>query len=255
MPIEENAVNGAPQLRAANEAAPAARLATAIIDVTRELKRSVPAPRAAPYFGLDIELAYDPGVLESLSFQGIFRKYELVLLVGSGLGGEARWLSLRLGCRILGVEPDVARTRSARRLSDAATIGEQVSFSAGEPAALPFRERVFTHVWLIDPTPRQRAVDVLAEAFRVLRSGAHFAAQIPATRLEDVAAVQEALATVGFVDINARAATMLPPSHTTTVARRRLQSALRGDEDLLPASGRGELRHPSSCSQLFCKRP
>jgi SAM-dependent methyltransferase len=252
MPSEENAVNGGegtprPYLTTAE-----LRLAALIIDVTREMKRDVPAPRAAPYFGLDDDVSYDLGVLESLSSPGIFRKYELVLLVRSGLGGMARWLSRRLGCRILGVDADAARTRAARKLNDAAGMGTDVHFAAGTLQQLPFRDRVFTHVWMIDPISSDRSSPALREAFRVLRGGAHFAMQVSAA--DDVKGLQDVLARVGFVDFRVSAAPIAPRNHAANSARGRLQAATT-DRDVLRALDARNSTPTSSGQQIFCRRP
>ncbi len=252
MPSEENAVNGGEGDRGAYLSTAELRLAALIMDVAREMKREVPAPRAAPYFGLDDDAAYDLTVLDSLSSPGIFRKYELVLLVRSGLGGMARWLSRRLGCRILGVDPDAPRTLAARKLNDAAGMANDVHFAAAAPRQLPFRARVFTHVWMIDPIPSERSPQALQEAFRVLRRGAHFAAQVSAT--DDVEGLQRALAEVGFVDFRAGTVQIAPRNHTASSARIRLRGAAT-DRDVLGALDCRESSAPGACQQMFCRRP
>lgn len=254
MPSEEKAVNGESGDGAAAEMSADLRLATLILNVARELKRSVPAPRAAPYFGLDSDVGYDLVALDSLSSRGIFRKYELVLLFGSGLGGSARWLSRRLGCRILGIDADVDRTRAARKLNDAAAMNDDVFFAAGRYDRLPFRDRVFTHVWMIDPTVAERSAGVLAESFRVLRSGAHFGMQLPARAVDELAAVEEILAAVGFGDFSRRSVKTLPPSHSTTVAQSRVRAAV-GDGEVRRLWRSRELVGPGTAVQVFCRRP
>jgi SAM-dependent methyltransferase len=254
MPSDENTVNGDDGRHAEDQAADELRLARTIMDVAREMKRTVPAPRAAPYFGLDSDVGYDLAVLDSLSSRGIFRKYELVLLLRSGFGGTARWLSRRLGCRILGVDPDVGRARAARRLNDGSRMAEDVSFAASSYDELPFRERVFTHVWMIDPTARERSPQALREAFRVLRSGAHFAMQIAVEGTREVNTIQEDLAQVGFVDFSSQSAMMMPRGQAASSARARLRASLPLG-DVLPASTGGDLLHPRACRQIFCRRP
>jgi len=105
-----------------------AALVTAIIDVTRELARSVPPPRGAPYFYLDAEVTYDFRVLDALCARGIFRKYEFALDIGSGLGGRARWLAARSGCRIVGVDPRPSAVVAATTLNRRAHMDEHVRF-------------------------------------------------------------------------------------------------------------------------------
>lgn len=220
--------------------------AKAIADLTRVLRRTVPAPRSAPHFLLDSDLEYDPTVLDALSSPGIFRKYEFVLLFNSGLGGTARWLSRRLGCRVLGIDADPERISAAGILNGLARMNDEVSFSAAASDRLPFRDRVFTHVWIIDPPPRDRAPDVLAEAFRVLRSGAHFALQTPVTEPGELDGIVQTLTGVGFSDFSTRRAALLPLDQTTTLARLRLQGPG------VPAADGQPL--PTSCTQIFCRR-
>ena len=58
--------------------------ADTVARVARELARTVPAPRGAPLFGLDMTIA-DPELLDPFSRHGIFRKYQRALALGSGL--------------------------------------------------------------------------------------------------------------------------------------------------------------------------
>lgn len=208
------------------EQSPEMRLAVVIVDVTRELARSMPPPRGAPYFCLDSDAAYDLHVLDALYAQGIFRKYEFALDIGSGLGGRARWLAARSGCRIVGVEPHPPTVAAAALLNHRVRMDEQVTFQVGRPECIPVRARLFTHVWLVDPAPEAAVSDILAEAFRVLRHGGHFAVQCPMPP----AAVQESilatLGRVGFVDIEASSVTGVEPPHACRVARARLSAAV-----------------------------
>jgi len=253
MPSEQNRVNAGTSDSGSPEPVAELRLAAAIIELAREIKRNVPAPRALPYFGLDSDRMYDLAVLDSLSSRGIFRKYELVLLVGSGLGGTGRWLARRLGCRILGVDADAPRTRAARKLNDAAGMPDEVYLAAGAGGALPFREGVFTHVWMIDPLEADRSPRVLAEAFRVLRGGAHFTIQLSEVVPAAIEAVQATLQSVGFVDFSTRAVTLMPPTQTTRTARARLRATL--PDDTAKVWRDRELERAAPCCQLFCRRP
>lgn len=209
-------------------------LAMTIADVARDLARSVPAPRGAPYFCLDSDAPYDLSVLGSFSERGIFRKYEFALDLGSGLGGRARWLATRFGCRILGVDPRPWAVSAAAVLNRRAYMDAQVAFQVGRFECLPLRSRVFTHVWMIDLPVAAQSEATYGEGFRVLRPGGHFASQC-ATTARGV--VLDMLAAVGFVEIEVRqveCAELPPPCR---LARERLrgtaQPELRTSEHAL----------------------
>src|SRR5512145_289634 len=88
--------------------APGARLAAAIQAVVRAHAASAPPPRGLPYLGLERASGTGTHLLDALSARGIFRKYEQVLDLGTGLGGTARWLATRLGCDVVGVAASAA---------------------------------------------------------------------------------------------------------------------------------------------------
>src|SRR5438445_9402946 len=99
--------------------APVARLASAIEALVRAHRTAAPAPRGLPYLGLEHPSGTGFHLLDALSARGIFRKYEIVLEVGAGLGGRARWLATRFGCEVVGatlsVEEALAGTELGRR--------------------------------------------------------------------------------------------------------------------------------------------
>jgi SAM-dependent methyltransferase len=146
-------------------------LADAIAHAARDLTDSMPPPRGMPYFGLE-SIEGDPYVLDRFAEHGIFRKYQRTLQLGGGLGGEARYWALRLGCRVLSVDPHPGLVAAANRLSARVRLDGRTRFQAGALDALPLRGAQFTHVWSVtalaeldDPLP------ALREAWRVLRPG------------------------------------------------------------------------------------
>lgn len=223
-------------------------LAATIVDIARELARSVPPPRGAPYFCLDHDAAYDLSVLGSLSARGIFRKYEFALDFGSGLGGRARWLAARFGCRILGVDPRPPMVAAAALLNRRAHMDEQVAFQVGQFDRLPLRPRVFTHVWMVDLAEAARTVAAYEEGFRVLRPGGHFAMQCPELSPAAHDALRATLMAVGFTNLEVRrveCAELPPPCR---LALDRLRAVVR------PAT-RDPLVPPFAAVQIFASRP
>src|SRR5690242_1208953 len=63
---------------------------------------------------------------------------ESVLDLCSGLGGPARLVALRFGCRVTGVELVPSRVADARRLTELVGMDGVVTFVEGDVTALPF---------------------------------------------------------------------------------------------------------------------
>src|SRR5262245_42245367 len=125
----------------------AARLATAIDELVREHRATSPPPRGLPYLGLESVTGTAFHLLDALAARGIFRKYELVLDLGAGLGATSRWLAARLGCEVVGTTADETEAAAAWRLTRGAGVAAQVRHVAAHPAALPFTAGRYTHVW------------------------------------------------------------------------------------------------------------
>jgi SAM-dependent methyltransferase len=192
-----------------------ARLAAVIEDLTRRLTAAAPAPRGLPYLGLERPSGTGVQLLEALSAHGIFRKYELVLDLGGGLGSTARWLAGRLGCTAVATAGDAEVAAAGRTLTRRAALHGQVHHVCAEAGALPFRDARFTHVWVVETLPQMRDVPAaLAEARRVVRPGGHLAMQdlvcdgaapvIDGWRFATVDDRRDALRNAGFVDLAVR---------------------------------------------------
>jgi len=196
-------------------------LAALIAGVARELRATTPAPRGAPYFGLDIGLDFDPAVLAALSDPGIFRKYELVLMLDSGLAGTARWLSSKLGCRVVAIDADESIVAAARWLNERAHMQEGVRFVVAQGDNLPVRDRSFTHVWFVGDLQRITTERIDA-AYRALRPGGQLAFQ---SSLETIASEEEQLVRrcveAGFAEVEVRpiVVTEVPPAFRTAQQR------------------------------------
>jgi len=187
-----------------------------VLEITRALTAAAPPPLALPYLGMDHPTDTGFHLLDGLSARGIFRKYELVLALGDGLGASARWLAARLGCEVVATAAaDEAAAGGA--LSRRTALAAQVRHVAADPGALPVGAARFTHVWIVEALPRcPDAAAALAEAHRALRPGGTLAVQdlvrapgappvaVAGWRFADLAARIAAVAAAGFVEVDAR---------------------------------------------------
>jgi len=231
--------------------APAVRLAATIIDVVRTITRTTPAPRGAPFFYMDSDVWYDLDVLGSFCAHGIFRKYEFAIDLGCGFGGRARWLAARSGCRVLAVDPRLDVVQGATLLNRRGHATAQVAFRAGHLDALPLRARVFTHAWMVVTAHNPWRREILAEAFRVLRPGAGFALQTVGGP-SGATALPDALASVGFVQVEQRAVTLTELPLSCRAAHDRVRALWRDAAyDELLEKATGERRG----LQVFARRP
>ena len=224
------------------------RLAAAIVDVARDLALAVPPPRGAPYFCLDTDATYDLNVLGSFCERGIFRKYEFALDLSSGLGGRARWLAARSGCRILGVDSRPVVVAAATLLNRRVHMDEQVTFQVGQLDCLPLRARVFTHVWLVDLADRIPSAATCSEGFRVLRPGGHFALQCSGSSSDVRTTWVASLTQVGFVNVEVREVELAELSPPCRLARDRLGAQWECAE-------RDASVQPAMAVQIFATRP
>ena len=110
-----------------------------------------------------------------IALAGIGPQHE-VLDVCSGLGGPARHLADRVGCRVTGLDLNAGRVASARRFAKRVGLEDRVRFEQGDALAMPFGPESFDVVmgqeaWCHVPhKPR-----LIAECARVLRPGGVFA--------------------------------------------------------------------------------
>lgn len=99
-----------------------------------------------------------------------------VLDIGSGLGGTARFLASRYGCRVAGVDLTPEYVAVAERLTTLVGLAGQVQFKQGSALHLPFPDGTFDtavmlHVGMNIPDKEK----LCAEAARVLKVGGTFA--------------------------------------------------------------------------------
>jgi ubiquinone/menaquinone biosynthesis C-methylase UbiE len=148
------------------------RFAARLLEVVRDARLRFPPPATLPFFGLDLPEGTSARRLESLSAMGIFRQYERVLEVPTRLGGAARWLATRHGCRVVSFGSDPRAARAAGRLTRQAGLEGRVAFAVADLATLPVAKGSFTHAWspagLRREGPRSA---VFRELWRALRPG------------------------------------------------------------------------------------
>ncbi len=102
---------------------------------------------------------------------GIQRQHH-VLDVCSGMGGPARYLAYRIGCRVTGLDLTRSRYESAQRLTQLAKLGHLVDFQLGDALRMPFGDGSFDVVigqeaWC--PVPDKPRL--IAECARVVKPG------------------------------------------------------------------------------------
>ncbi|HEY2386181.1 MAG TPA: methyltransferase domain-containing protein [Candidatus Binatia bacterium] len=149
-----------------------------LLDLTRELALATPAARYDPFYGLDRPAGPSLRMLDHLTRHGDFRKYVVVLDVSAGLGGVARWLTLRYGCRVVALDPRPRIVAASARLTRRARLAGRVLGVAGVATAIAARDGVFTQIWSVEALHAHGARrPTLGELFRVLRPGSPIALQ------------------------------------------------------------------------------
>lgn len=95
-----------------------------------------------------------------------------LLDVCSGVGGPARYLSWKSGCRVTGLDLTASRVAGAIALTKAASMSERVDFVQGNALEMPFDDHSFTCVigqeaFAHIPNKKQ----LISECARVLKPG------------------------------------------------------------------------------------
>ena len=96
-----------------------------------------------------------------------------ILDVGSGLGGPARYMARRFGCRVSGVDLTAEFCDVARHLNALLGLEERVSIAHGDALAMPFGDGAFDGAYSMNVSMNiadKRAL--YREIHRVLRPGA-----------------------------------------------------------------------------------
>jgi ubiquinone/menaquinone biosynthesis C-methylase UbiE len=109
---------------------------------------------------------------DALARAGDFRPEHHVLDVCCGLGGPARLVAYRVGCRVTGLDLTQSRIDSAKRLASRVGLDRLVDFVQGDATAMPLPAARFDRVygqeaWVHIPDKEQ----LLAECHRVMKPG------------------------------------------------------------------------------------
>ena len=100
------------------------------------------------------------------------RAGEAILDIGSGIGGPARWIAAKHGCKVTGVDLTAEFCDAARELNAASGMSDRVRIMQGSALALPVPDaafdRAYSHNVLMNIADK---AGVYREAFRVLKPG------------------------------------------------------------------------------------
>ena len=123
----------------------------------------------APYdqfHGRGLEATEDMAALVTV------RPTDHLLDVGSGLGGPARWLSRRFGCRVTGIDLTPEFCAIAEHFTRLIGLEARVRFQVGNALAMPFNDDVFEGAYsmFVSMNIADKA-QLYREIHRVLKSG------------------------------------------------------------------------------------
>ncbi len=96
-----------------------------------------------------------------------------VLDIGSGIGGPARYIAWRFGCRVTGIDLTAEFCDVARLLTSSLGLGGKVAFQQGDALAMPFAGATFDGAYSMNVAMNiQNKPGFYREIHRVLRPGA-----------------------------------------------------------------------------------
>jgi ubiquinone/menaquinone biosynthesis C-methylase UbiE len=100
------------------------------------------------------------------------RASDHVLDIGCGIGGPARWIAAKYGCRVTGVDLTAGFCEAARELNSLTDLADQINILHGSALALAVPDasfdRAYSQAVLMNISDK---LGFLREAFRVLRPG------------------------------------------------------------------------------------
>ncbi len=96
-----------------------------------------------------------------------------LLDIGSGIGGPARWMHRRFGCRVTGIDLTAEFCDVARHLSGRVGFGDKLRFEHGDALAMPFADASFDGAYSMNVSMNIADKDAFyREVRRVLKPGA-----------------------------------------------------------------------------------
>jgi len=109
---------------------------------------------------------------DRLASEGDIRRGHTVLDVCCGLGGPARWMAYKIGCKVTGLDLTHSRIDSARRLTERVELSHLVDFVLGDALNMPLPDATFDRVygqeaWVHIPDKAK----LLSECRRVITPG------------------------------------------------------------------------------------
>ena len=100
---------------------------------------------------------------------------DLILDVGSGIGGPARYFATRFGCRVTGIDLTPEFCEIARALTGAVGLADRVTFEQGNALATPFADASFDGAYSMNVSMNiADKAGLFREIRRVLKPGAWF---------------------------------------------------------------------------------
>ena len=115
-----------------------------ILDVLRRRGQDLGALRPEDLFELDQDHYGGIDAVAALAERVRIGADSHVLDVCAGLGGPARYLAWRFGCRVTGIDITPSRCVGAAQLTELVGLSSQVEFVEGDATALPFADGSFT---------------------------------------------------------------------------------------------------------------
>lgn len=104
------------------------------------------------------------------------RASDHVLDIGSGIGGPARYVARRFGCRVTGIDLTPQFCDIARHLTRVLDLEDQVDFQVGDALAMPFADASFDGAYSMNVSMNiADKAAVYREIHRVLQPGAWLA--------------------------------------------------------------------------------
>ena len=147
-----------------------------VLDAVRRARGSADALTADDLYPFDQDHYGGLGAVDALARRAGITAASRVLDICAGLGGPARFLASRHGCRVVGVELNPGRAAGMERLTRRVGLRHAVSVVRGDATALPFGAGRFNAC--VSQEALLHVADkaaVLTEARRVLVAGGRLA--------------------------------------------------------------------------------